>query len=165
MPILRRTRIGDRLLNNTVPDSGDMRSDGVCRFTDALEDFCREYLKGAIEFTRDFYLADGYLALCQEYTAYMLKEMLMYTECGCLIHITARIEKQELVLTFTKDSEAYDLESLSEIMLTARQAGFSAEYDHGRIILRAKIYGESAISVYAPTLCRFTSVLYMYIFA
>ena len=143
---MRRRKINNRYLSESIPSEASGNPMDAVDFATALKRFADEYLRGAME-VDVVGKGSGYTSVSLNHTAYLFRLMLENTEQNEVLNVKAELsESMSLFVTFrTPPSD----EALAGIINTAKIAGFTVSSDNNELIFSAAIDSAAIIKIYA----------------
>ena len=155
---MRRQKIGERHLSEYAPVLSKHENVKIGEFINEVVRFSGDYLRGIAEF-EEIPRLDGYVSLCPEHTALILRLLAEDTPFGSLLKISVMTEDGYFILNARLDTEVDDEDIFRRAAAYASRAGFSATRRLGEITLRAKAMHSLVYSVYAKSRDRFYNTL------
>ena len=150
--------IGERHLSTYSPTVGKPENIRIVEFLTDVERFIGDYLRGIAEFEWSR-MQDGYVSLCAEHTAFLLRLLAEDTPFGAILKIRAYTEDGFFIMKARLDSQVEDEDLFMRASAYASRSGFTARRENGEITLRAKASPSLIYSVYARSRNRFYNML------
>lgn len=135
-------------LKDAKPRDPALHKIAIVDFARTLEKFTEEHFVGLAKINYDPEELDS-ITVSEEYSALFFKNLLANAGGRFFLNISIRREEEELLIHINPPIDLSDLEVRSEIVKSARNAGFDLFEADGGIVLTTRAHKERFIGVYA----------------